>query len=89
MAELKPGDRVFVNCGGLAHVTILYRRSAETGELLFLDPLHQFWQPSHNSCVTNYQLKHERANRYLTAVKEADVEEMLQAAFTFRRALKE
>lgn len=89
MAELKPGDKVFVNCGGLAHVTILYRRSAETGELLFLDPLHQFWQPSHNSCVTNYQLKHERANRYLTVVKEADVENMLQAAFTFRRALKE
>lgn len=89
MAELKPGDRVFVNCGGLAHVTILYRRNAGTGELLFLDPLHQFWQPSHNSCVTSYQLKHERANRYLTVVKEAEVEEMLQAAFTFRRRLKE
>ena len=89
MAELNPGDRVFVNCGGLAHVAVLYRRSTETGELLFLDPLHQFWQPSHNSCVTSYQLKHERANRYLTVVKEAEVEEMLQAAFTFRRALKE
>lgn len=89
MAELSPGDRVFVNCGGLAHVAVLYRRSRETGELLFLDPLHQFWQPSHNSCVTHYQLKHELANRYLTVVKEAEVEDMLQAVFTFRRALKE
>lgn len=82
--ELVPGDRVFLSCGPLAHVAVLYRRERVTKKLLFIDNLYEFWQPSHNSCVKNFALVEDKHKRYLSAVDEADVAGMLQASITVR-----
>jgi hypothetical protein len=86
ISELEPGDRVFVSCGPLAHVTILYRRDRNSRKLLFVDPLYEFWVPSVNTCVSKFDLVEDRNRRFLTAIGEEDVAEMLQAVITVRDA---
>ena len=86
MSQLRPSDRVFLSCGGIAHVAILSRADAANGTLLFIDPLFQYWQPSHNSCVSSFKLVRDRYERYLSAIPASDIAEMLVGVITIRRA---
>lgn len=86
IAGLQPGDRMFLTCGGLAHVAIFARRDIKTSNLMFIDPLFQYWQPSHNSCVSSFKLKQENYQRFLSVVPAADVKEMLVGVLTIRRS---
>ena len=79
-----PDDRVFVDCGPLAHVSILYKRDRERRMLYFIDPQYEFWQ--HNSCVTHFELIEDIHKRYLSALSESDIADMLQAVITIRDA---
>lgn len=84
LSELIPGDRVFLSCGPLAHVAILYRRDASSHKLLFIDTAYEFWQPTHNDCVKNFELLEDKHHRYLSVVDEEDVKSMLVASITIR-----
>jgi hypothetical protein len=84
LAELIPGDRVFVGCGPLSHVAFFFRRDETKKRLLFLDPNYEFWQPTHNSCVTSFEFVEDKHNRYLSSVPEDDVESMIEAVITLR-----
>lgn len=84
LAELIPGDRVFVGCGPLSHVAFFFRRDETKKRLLFLDPNYEFWQPTHNSCVTSFEFVEDKHNRYLSSVPEDDVELMIEAVITLR-----
>lgn len=84
LAELSPGDRVFLDCGPLSHVAFFFRRDNERKRLLFLDPNYEFWHPSHNSCVTSHELVEGLHKRYLSSIPEIEVAEMLSAVLTMR-----
>jgi hypothetical protein len=86
LAELIPGDRVFVGCGPLSHVAFFFRRDEAKKRLLFLDPNYEFWQPAHNSCVTSFEFVEDKHKRYLSSIPEEDAESMIEAVITLRDA---
>lgn len=86
LSSLRPGDRIFVNCGPLAHVSILYKRDIQRRLLYFIDPTYEFWQQSHNSCVNSFDLVEDAHKRYLSVLTEDDVADMLQAVIVARNS---
>lgn len=85
MSEISSGDVVFLRCGPLSHVAFLQRANRENGTLDFADPIYEYWQPTHNDCVSSFDLvKDGDPSIYVSRIRAADVEEMLQAVFTLR-----
>jgi hypothetical protein len=82
--SLGPGDYVFVRCGTLTHMAIVYSIDENTSRINFADGLFQYWQPSHNSCVTDFHLTPYRHGGYLASVALRDVTPLIQAVITFR-----
>lgn len=81
---IAPGDRVIVRCGALTHIAIVYRTDLAANKIYFADPLAEYWQPSHNSCVSKFDLIEERNKRFLAIVPARDVLNMLDAVIVFR-----
>ena len=84
MALMSPSDHVILRCGPLSHATYLYRIDRAQGLVFFTDPLLDFWRPSHNTCVSHFDVRDERYGRTLVAVPMREVRAMVQAIFTFR-----
>jgi hypothetical protein len=84
METIQPGDRVFVRCGPLSHVAMVYKLDRAGNKIYFADAAFQFWQPSHNSCVTSFSLTEHTLHRYLSSVSASEVKDILQAVITIR-----
>lgn len=59
----------------------------EQEDLLFLiDPTYEFWQPTHNSCISSLTHTHYKYGFYLPTVKISEVSTMLDAVGQYRTA---
>lgn len=82
--QLSPGDEVFVRCGPLTHVVRLYKIDRDAGTLGFVDGLFEYWQPSHNSCISSFDLAPLKLGGFLARVRLSEVLPMIQGVVTFR-----
>ncbi|TIX91116.1 hypothetical protein [Rhizobium sp. P44RR-XXIV] len=83
-SNINAGDRVFVRCGPLSHVAMVYSVDRAKGEVLFADAAYQFWQKEQNACITSFRLVASDAARPLTSVSMDDVTRVLEAIITVR-----
>lgn len=79
-----PGDSIWVTCSGLSHTATVFSASRERDELLLVDATYEFWQPSHNSCVTSLSHKRWKYGFYLPQLKLSEVAPIIDAVGTFR-----
>ena len=79
-----PGDGLFVRCGGLAHYTTVWKVDKAGGKLYLHDDLFEFWMPSHNDCISAYDLVPLMAGRYLVELSISDVAPVIEAVETTR-----
>lgn len=81
--QLSAGNTIHVRCGGLAHTAVVFKVDRQQDQILLMDPLYQFWQPSHNSCITNFKLTHYRYGYYLTQLSLSEVAGIVIAVQAF------
>jgi len=84
VALLGPSDYAVVRCGPITHVAMVRRVDRAADRLYFADGLFQYWQPSHNSCITKFDLVPSVHGGFLAAVPIHEVEPMIQAVVTLR-----
>jgi hypothetical protein len=84
VALLGPSDYAVVRCGAITHVAMVHHVDRVADRLYFADGLFQYWQPSHNSCITRFDLLPFAHGGFLAAVPIHDVEPMIQAVATLR-----
>jgi hypothetical protein len=82
-ARLLPGDELVVRCGSLAHQATVWEINKSSGTILLLDPFYEFWQPTHNRCVTAFEVR-TKYGRTLASVSLSEVQAMLVGVFAFR-----
>jgi hypothetical protein len=82
--HLAPGDAVYVRCGPLSHVAMLWIVDEQQRAFYFDDGLFQFWLPQYNSCVDSFELVPYKYGHYLAKVSFDDVLKMFQAAEIIR-----
>ncbi len=82
-----PGDQIVVRCGRLSHYSTVWSIDKSKNEVYLLDPFDEFWQPSHNRCVTAYEHQPYKYKRYLTRVSYSELQEILVAVFSIRDRL--
>jgi hypothetical protein len=68
MAALTPGDRVFVRCGSLSHIAMVYKTEQNPPTIYFTDAAYEFWQKGQNACISSFKLVDGGNNRFLSAV---------------------
>jgi hypothetical protein len=78
------GDTVHVRCGALAHTAVIWSVNRGRDELVLMDPLFQYWQPSHNDCVTTFSLFHFRYGYYFTRLSFKEVLPLVDAVESVR-----
>jgi hypothetical protein len=84
---LLPGDQILVNCGPLNHYAIIWSNDISKHQITLLDPFYEFWQTSHNECVTSFKkddYTYKSYKRSLIKIKSQDLQNMIVAAFTIR-----
>jgi hypothetical protein len=86
-SNLQPNDVLVVRCGLFTHITKIARIDLHENKVLFSDPLWEFWQPSHNSCVSSFELVRDSYNRFFPSVPLTDVSSMTEAVITIRSRL--
>jgi hypothetical protein len=84
VALLSPSDNVIVRCGPITHVAMVHHVDRAADRVYFADGLFQYWQPTHNSCITNFDLVPFLHGGFLAAVPVHEVEPMIQAVVTLR-----
>ncbi len=84
IANALPGDQIVIRCGRLSHYANVWAIDKSKNEVYLLDPFDEFWQPSHNRCVTVFDRKPYKYKRHLTRVSYAEVQKMLVAVFAVR-----
>ena len=85
-AVIGPGDTVNVRCGGIAHAAVVLRVDRARDEVVFADPLYEYWQPANNDCISSFSLVHYKYGYYVAALKLSEVLAILdsvQSARTF------
>lgn len=83
-SNLQPNDMLIVRCGPLTHITKISKIDREEGKILFSDPLWEFWQPTHNSCVNMFSVVKDSYNRFFPSIPLQDVSSMIEAVVTLR-----
>jgi hypothetical protein len=84
--ELRPGDSLWVTCGALSHTATVFGIDRARDVLLLVDPTWEFWQPSHNECITSLTHQHYRYGFYLPKLKWSEVVPMVDAVGSYRTA---
>jgi len=84
IAEVRPGDAVFLRCGPLSHVAVVYVIDKIRGRIELIDGFYQFFRPTHNECVSQYSFVDQGLGRFSTRVEFDEFGAMLQALFTIR-----
>jgi len=83
-ANALPGDQIVIRCGRLSHYANVWAIDKSKNEMYLLDPFDEFWQPSHNRCVTMFERKPYKYKRHLIRVSYAEVQKMLVAVLAVR-----
>lgn len=81
-----PSDTIFVRCGGLPHVAMVHHVDRAQNRIYLSDGLWEFWQPSHNSCITHFDLVPFQHGGFLVAVPLSEFGSVLKAVSTLRDA---
>jgi hypothetical protein len=81
---LGPSDYVFVRCGPLTHVAVVHHVDRDADRVYIVDGLWQFWQPSHNSCITYFDLVPLQHAGFLAEISLSDLSGILEAIATLR-----
>lgn len=81
---LSPSDMIVVGCGDLVHMARIYRLDPSAGTVDFVDGLFEYWQSSHNSCISKFQFVPFIHGGYLIRVPLRDVAAIVQAVMTSR-----
>ena len=84
LRELRPGDLVIVRCGPLVHMAELQRVDDKEGEVYLHDDLFSFWEPIHNSCVSDFSLVRFLPGRYAARVRTEELLPMIEAVLVVR-----
>jgi hypothetical protein len=84
LENMLAGDQIMVQFGRLAHYAIVWAVDKDNQRVLLLDPFDEFWQPSHNSCVTFFDRKAYKHNRHLVHLSLTEVQQMLVVVMTIR-----
>ena len=87
ISNILPDDTIIVRCGPIAHVAVVYKLNLNQDEIWLTDPLYEYWQPSHNACMSKYGLIDGPDNGYLVVVSAKEVEATLQGVITQRADL--
>ena len=82
--ELAAGDIAFVRCGPLSHMATVYSVDRENDSIDFVDPIYQFWQPTHNSCISSFSFRDIEFGRSLVRVSFREVAQITEAFSTIR-----
>jgi hypothetical protein len=81
---ISPSDNVFVRCGALTHVAMVHHVDRTQGRIYLSDGLWEFWQPSHNSCITHFDLVSFQHGGFLAAVPLSEFTAVLEAVSSLR-----
>lgn len=84
--EIGPSDSIWVSCGPLSHRATVFSIDLKKDELLLVDPMYEFWLPTHNSCISRLSHEHYKYGFYLPKVKVSEVVTMIDAVGTYRSA---
>lgn len=84
LENMLAGDQIMVRCGRLAHYAIVWAVDRDNQRVLLLDPFDEFWQPSHNPCITFFERKDYKHNRHLVHLLLSELQPMLIAVMTIR-----
>jgi hypothetical protein len=84
LSVIGPSDYVFVSCHSLSHVAMVHHIDRGTNLVYLIDGLWQFWQPSHNSCISQFDLVPFKHGGFLAKVSLADLGVVLKAVVTLR-----
>lgn len=82
--HLSPSDVVVARCGPFTHLASVYKIDREAGTVGFVDALFEFWQPTHNSCITKFHLVPFIHGGYLATVSLQELLPMIQEVITYR-----
>jgi tetratricopeptide (TPR) repeat protein len=78
------GDQVVVRCGRMVHYAIVWAVDRKNQKVLLLDPFDEFWQPSHNPCITFFERKSYKGHRHLVNLLLPEFQSMIVAVMTIR-----
>jgi hypothetical protein len=81
---MMPGDIIHVRCGPIAHTAWVFKVDPASDELVLIDPLFQFWQPSHNGCIKQFATFHYKYGYYNARLRLSEVLAILDAIQTIR-----
>lgn len=85
-AEIHAGDSIWVSCGPLSHTASVFRIDREKDSLMLSDGSYEFWQPSHNYCISSLSFKAYKYGFSLPEVKLSEVVPMIDAVGSLRTA---
>lgn len=84
ISNIQPGDRVFVRCGPMSHVAMVYRIDLQHDAIYFADSAYQFWQVNEGSYIKSFNLVEHDFHRFLSQIPISDLRGMLEAVITIR-----
>lgn len=84
MDNLLAGDEIVVRCGRLVHHSQVWAIDQTKQEVLLEDPFYEFWQPTHNRCVTVFERQPYKYERYLVRISLLELRRVLVAVMTVR-----
>jgi hypothetical protein len=84
LANIVPGDGIFVRCGPLAHYAVVWKIDRARSRIFMHDDLFEFWMPSHNECISQFNFVSLKEGRYIVELSMDEVAPIIEAAETTR-----
>ena len=81
---INPSDSVFVRCGPLTHLAMVHHVDRTQNRIYLSDDLWEFWQPSHNFCITHFDLVSFQHGGFLAVVPLSEFMAVLEAVAAYR-----
>jgi len=81
---INPSDSVFVRCGPLTHLAMVHHVDRKQNRIYLSDDLWEFWQPSHNFCITHFDLVSFQHGGFLAVVPLSEFMAVLEAVAAYR-----
>ncbi len=85
-AEVRAGDKVWVTCGALSHTAEVFDIDRARDIVRLVDATWEFWQPSHNDCVTAFAHERTAYGFYVVALKWSQLVPIIDAVGSLRSA---
>jgi hypothetical protein len=79
-----PSDYVFLRCGELSHVATIHHVDRGQDRVYLSDGLWEYWQPSHNSCISRFELMPFQHGGFLVEVPLSEFTAIVEAVATLR-----